>query len=101
MPAPVTSLPESPAARAAAVVRQHAHPRDQALLLALLEYAPNEKGRANVAHKVIHAGDFHHTDGDSRCLAQVADFFWRNVILPGNAAAEPFTTILAHFPHIL
>ncbi|OJT12492.1 hypothetical protein TRAPUB_10969 [Trametes pubescens] len=89
MPA-LAPLSESPSARAAAIVRLYAHPRDQALLLALLEYAPSEKGRTNLAHKVIHAGDFHHIDGDSRCLGQVADFFWRNVILPGNAAAEPF-----------
>lgn len=99
MPA-LVPLPESPAARAVAVVQLYAHPRDQALLLALLKYAPNEKGRANIAHKIIHAGDFHHTDGDSRCLGQVADFFWRNVILPGNAAAESFTCIFPHIPRV-
>ncbi|KAI0368357.1 hypothetical protein BV20DRAFT_1022857 [Pilatotrama ljubarskyi] len=92
MPA-LTAPPESPAARAAAVVRQHAHPRDQALLLALLEYAPNDKGRANIAHKIIQCGDSYKAEGDSRCLSQVADYFWRNVILPvrvtGGKTPEP------------
>ncbi|KAI0665941.1 hypothetical protein C8Q78DRAFT_1072710 [Trametes maxima] len=92
MPAPVSST-DCPAARAAAVVRQHAHPRDQALLLALLQYAPNEKGRDNVAQKMIQCGDSYKAEGDARCLSQVADFFWRNVILPvrvaGGKTPEP------------
>ncbi|KAI0762092.1 hypothetical protein BD413DRAFT_585476 [Trametes elegans] len=92
MPAP-TAAPDSPAARAAAVIQQYAHQRDQAILLALLEYAPNEKGRANVAHKIINCGDSYKAEGDSRCLSQVADFFWRNVVLPvrvtGGKTPEP------------
>ncbi|OSD07098.1 hypothetical protein PYCCODRAFT_1431278 [Trametes coccinea BRFM310] len=89
----VAAAAENPAAAAAAVVRQYAHPRDQALLLALLQYAPNDKGRANVAHKIIQCGDSYKSEGDSRCLSQVADFFWRNVILPvrvtGGKTPEP------------
>ncbi|KAI8993893.1 hypothetical protein BD414DRAFT_534974 [Trametes punicea] len=92
MPA-LTVAAENITAAAAAVIRQHAHPRDQALLLALLEYAPSEKGRANVAHKIIQCGDSYKAEGDSRCLSQVADFFWRNLILPvrvtGGKTPEP------------
>ncbi|KAI1795684.1 hypothetical protein LXA43DRAFT_1167307 [Ganoderma leucocontextum] len=70
--------------RAALVVRQHASQRDQDLLLAVLQYAPNEKGKANVANKILHCGDaFKGPQKEDSChFAQLADFFWRNIIVP-------------------
>ncbi|KAI0633516.1 hypothetical protein C8Q77DRAFT_1115420 [Trametes polyzona] len=92
MPA-LSVLPENAVVHAAALVHQYAHARDQALLLALLQYAPNEKSKANIARKIISSADSYKIDGDSRCLSQVADFFWRNVILPvrvtGGKTPEP------------
>ncbi|KAH9892785.1 hypothetical protein C8Q73DRAFT_699459 [Cubamyces lactineus] len=89
----VTTESQNQAIQATTIVRKFAHLRDQALLLALLEYAPNEKAKANVAHKIIQCGDSYRAEGDSRCLSQVADFFWRNVILPvrvtGGKTPEP------------
>ncbi|KAH9858974.1 hypothetical protein C2E23DRAFT_800793 [Lenzites betulinus] len=94
MPA-LAVVPESDslAARADALVRQYAHFRDQALLLALLEYAPNQAGKDNVARKITQAAQSYRAHGDTRCLSHVADYFWRNVILPvrvtGGQTPEP------------
>ncbi|TBU33647.1 hypothetical protein BD311DRAFT_711563 [Dichomitus squalens] len=70
--------------RAALAVRQHASKRDQDLLLAVLRCAPNEEGRVNVASKIIHCGDAYKEARrlDSCHFAQLADFFWRNIIVP-------------------
>ena len=97
----VATESQSLAAEATTIVRKFAHLRDQALLLALLEYAPNEKAKANVAHKIIQCGDSYKSEGDSRCLSQVADFFWRNVILPGSVSAALTAapnSLVAHCP---
>ncbi|KAI0829789.1 hypothetical protein BC628DRAFT_1358775 [Trametes gibbosa] len=84
---------DSPLARAATLVRQYAHFRDQALLLALLDYAPNQVAQDNVARKITQASESYRAHGDTRCLTHVADFFWRNVILPirvtGGQTPEP------------
>ena len=75
--------------RAALAVRQHASQRDQDLLLAVLQCAPNERGRANVANKILHCGDAYKEAKklDSCHFAQLADFFWRNIIVPGAWSA--------------
>ena len=75
--------------RAALAVRQHASQRDQDLLLAVLQCAPNERGRANVANKILHCGDAYKGAKklDICHFAQLADFFWRNIIVPGAWSA--------------
>ncbi|PIL35860.1 hypothetical protein GSI_01520 [Ganoderma sinense ZZ0214-1] len=70
--------------RAAHAVRQHASQRDQDLLLAVLQYAPNDKGKANVANKILHCGAAYKgpQKENSSHFAQLSDFFWRNIIVP-------------------
>ncbi|KAM5540234.1 hypothetical protein V8D89_006053 [Ganoderma adspersum] len=70
--------------RAALTVRQHASQRDQDLLLAVLQYAPNDKGKANVANKILHCGAaYKGPQKDNSChFAQLSDFFWQNIIVP-------------------
>lgn len=77
--------PDALVNRAARLVRQHASQRDQDLLLAVLQYAPSERGRTNVANKILCCGAAYkgpHKE-DSCHFAQLADFFWRNIIVPG------------------
>ena len=70
--------------RAATIVREHAPERDQALLLALLEYAPSSRGRLNIAAKILHCGDTYAGEKDRWAhVGQLADHFWRNIVLPG------------------
>ena len=57
---------------------------DRALLLALLDFAPNDRGKANIANRVLHCGDTYTGEKDPWVhVGQLADFFWRNIILPG------------------
>ncbi|KAI0705077.1 hypothetical protein C8T65DRAFT_653143 [Cerioporus squamosus] len=81
--------------RAVAAVREHAAVRDQALLLALLEYAPSEKGKLNIANKILQCGDTYYNDERNYWshTGQLADFFWRHIIIPvrvtGGKTPEP------------
>ena len=78
------SVPVDPCAIVA--VREHAPAHDQALLLALLEHAPNDRGRINVANKILRCGDTYKGEKDRWChVGQLADFFWHNIILPGRS----------------
>ncbi len=73
--------------RAVVAVREHAAVRDQPLLLALLEYAPNEKGKLNIANKILHCGDTYTEPEEQDCwghMPQLSDFFWRHIVIPGE-----------------
>ena len=70
--------------RAAAAIHEHAAARDQALLLALLEYAPTEKGKLNIASRILQCSDTCREQGCWSHIGQLADFFWRNIVIPGE-----------------
>ena len=77
---------------AATVVRERAAPRDREFLLALLMYAPSEKGRLNIANKIIHVGNGYVGEQEHWAhLQQLSDFYWRHIILPG--AFELFSPV--------
>ena len=90
MPA-VAITPDMLVSHAAAVIHEHASSRDRGLLLALLTYAPTEKGRVGVANKIIHGENMHSEDPttDWGHLQQTADFYWRNIIIPGATRTTP------------
>ncbi|TFK81067.1 hypothetical protein K466DRAFT_604815 [Polyporus arcularius HHB13444] len=86
--------------RAVVAVREHAAVRDQPLLLALLEYAPNEKGKLNIANKILHCGDTYTEPEEQDCwghMPQLSDFFWRHIVIPvrvtGGKTPEPRTRV--------
>ncbi|KAI0744199.1 hypothetical protein C8Q80DRAFT_1272767 [Daedaleopsis nitida] len=86
--------PEALVERAAAVVREHTQERDQALLLAMLDFAPNERGKLNIANKILHCGETYTRQKDRWAyVGRLADFFWRNIVLPvrvaGGKTPEP------------
>ncbi|KAH9942469.1 uncharacterized protein BXZ73DRAFT_88040 [Epithele typhae] len=80
--------------QAATIVGDNAVARDRDLLLSLLEYAPNERGKAQIASKIVQGGDTYEGIKDHQMhLQHLADFFWRNLIIPvrvaGGRTPEP------------
>lgn len=57
-----------------AQIEKHAPDKDKALLRAMLEYAPSDKGKFSIAGHILGATD-------ASKLDQLADLYWVNIIL--------------------
>jgi len=63
---------------ALAQIEKHAPQKDKALLRAMLEYAPSDKGKISIAGHILQSVDAKNVSK----LDQLADSYWVNVILP-------------------
>ena len=84
--------------RAVTAVREHATPHDRDFLLTLLAYAPSEKGKVNIANKILHGGDTYVGEVEHwGHLRLLSDFYWRNIVVPGTSFIRASHTTIFHF----